>query len=430
MRTLITFCMIIMATVFVVVGVVKDTNSDATLDLSSGLNVIASQGDMVKSAMSDNKIVFSADDFERALNIAEVSTITFTSVPSTTDGCLCVGDVLVSAGQTVSGDNLSLLNFRVANDKIKESAFKFKVNGGEYEITCRMYLLDRENSAPTLSMEDEKTFNVSTHQSVRIYGKVGAYDPDGDDLRYEVVTYAKNGVLDFDSETGEYSYMPSGSYFGSDYFEYVALDEYGNYSRSGRVNLNVEKINTDVVYCDMQEHKYHHAAISMTEMNVMNGATIGESTYFMPDKSVSRIDFVVMLMNTIGEKSTLGVYDTGFDDDVEIPQSMKGYVHRAREIGIPVGLVNENGEYLMRPSEYISRSEAALMVSALLENEIPTVKPTFADKDEIPAWASDAVYSLNSKGILESENGRISPNAPLTRSQLAQMLYNLANLIK
>ena len=425
MKRFITFSLIAMALAFSVIGIVREQSSDATLDVSSGLKVIAMNNDMAKSAMVNNKIVFSSDDFERYLNLAEVTSITVTNVPDLTDGCLCLGDITVNAGQTISKANLDLLNYRAVNADVRQSSFKFKVNGGEYEMTCNLYFLTRENSSPTLSMEDERTLSVSTHQTISVFGKVNGYDADGDELRYEVVTYAKNGVLDFDGKTGEYIYTPQGLYFGEDSFEYVAVDKYGNYSTSQKVKLTVEKLKTDVVFCDMDGNQGHHAAITMLEKGIMSGENIGNNTYFMPDKAVSRVDFVVMLMNSIGQNDIENVFDTGFDDDGEIPTSMKGYVKKARDMGFISGAVNSDGEYLFEPNREITRAEAALIVSKLINVEVPTVKPIFPDRNDIPAWAHDAIYILNDLGILNSVSGSIAPNSSITRAQMASMLYEL-----
>lgn len=425
MKRFITFSFIAMALVFSVVGIVREQNSDATLDLSSGLMVIATQNDMAKASMVNNKIVFSADDFERYLNIEELTSITITRVPALTDGCLCVGDVTVKAGQTISKSNIDLLNYRSVNSDVTQSFFKFKVNGGEYEMTCNLYFLTRENSAPTLDLEDERAFTVSTHQTIEVYGRVSGYDLDGDELRYEVVSYAKNGVLDFNGSTGEYTYTPQGLYFGEDSFEYVAVDKYGNYSASRKVQLTVEKLNTDIVFCDMQGRREHNAAMTMLENGVMSGENIGNNTYFMPDRAVSRVDFVAMLLNAIGQNEVENVLNTGFDDDAEIPESMKGYVKTARDMGLISGSVNASGEYLFEPNREITRAEAALIVSKLINADVPTVKPIFPDRNDIPTWAHDAVYTLNSLGILNSVDGSISANSSLTRAQTAQMLCAL-----
>ena len=430
MKRFITFSLCVMAIVFTIVGVIREQNKDFTLDLSEGLAVIASQNDMAKCGMLSNKIVFSANDFERYLNLAQVNSITITRVPDLTDGCLCVGDVSVNVGQTIQRSNLDLLNYRATNEEVIQSSFDFKVNGGEYEFTCNLYFLTRENASPTLSMEDERTLSVSTHQTIAVYGKVEGYDPDGDELRYEIVTYAKNGVLDFDGKTGEYTYTPQGMYFGDDSFEYVAVDKYGNYSEARKVNLSIEKLQTDVLFCDMQGHRDHHAAMTMVEKGIMSGVLIGNNTYFMPDKSVSRVDFVAMLMNAIGQNDVEAVLDTGFDDDAEIPATMKGYVKTARDMGLISGAVNADGEYLFEPNREITRAEASLIVSKLIDAKVPTVKPIFPDRNDIPTWAHDAIYTLNNLGILNSVGGAISPNSNITRSQVANMLYNLDYYLK
>lgn len=429
MKRFITFSVIAMAIVFSVIGIVREQKRDATLDLSTGLAVIANQSDMAKSVMMNEKMVFSPNDFERYLNIEGLTSITITTIPKITDGCLCVGEVAVNAGQTISRSNINLLNYRASNTDVTETEFKFKVNDAEYEMTCKLYFLTRENSAPTLAMEDERTLEVSTHQTITIYSKVGAYDVDGDELRYEIVSYAENGVLDFDGRTGEYTYTPQGMYFGEDKFEYVAIDKYGNYSESRWVDLTIEKLKTDMVYCDMQGHRSHHVAITMTEKGVMSGIGIGNEIYFMPDKAVSRVDFVAMLMNAIGEKDVENVLSTGFDDDSEIPASMKGYVKEARDMGLVTGTVNADGEYLFEPNREITRAEAALIVSKLVNAEVPTVKPIFPDRNDIPTWAHDAIYTLNNLGILNSVDGSIAPNSSMTRAQLANMLYSLMKYI-
>lgn len=429
MKRIITFFGVILAVVFTVVGVVKEQTREATGEVSDGLLIIANQNDMAKSAMVGNKIIFSANDFEKNLNLSEISSITITSLPSISDGCLCLGDVLVNVGQTISRENISLLNYRAGSNDIKEGEFRFKANDNEYEMACKLYFLSRENSAPTLSMEDERTFNVSTHQTVTLYGKISGYDSDGDDLKYEIVTYAKNGAINLDNKTGEYTYTPIGAYFGEDKFEYVAVDKYGNYSNSRTVMLTVEKMKTDIVYSDMNKNPAHHAALTMTEKGIMSGNTIGETTYFMPDKSVSRIDFLVMLMHAIGVNNVENVFDTGFDDDDEIPASMKGYVYKARNLGIVNGSVDAMGNYYFYPNKEITRAEAALIVNNIVNGNAPTIKPTFADKNDIPAWAQDAIYALNDLGILVSNNGEYLPSANITRAQTAQMLYNLMEYI-
>ena len=73
MKRFITFSFIAMALIFAVIGVVREQRNEATLDVSNALCVIANENDMAKCAMVNNKIIFSADDFERYLNISHLS---------------------------------------------------------------------------------------------------------------------------------------------------------------------------------------------------------------------------------------------------------------------------------------------------------------------------------------------------------------------
>ena len=119
--------------------------------ISPGIFVLAEQNSMAMAGLRGNSIKFDADDFCRALNLARIDKITVTSAPAVTDGELRVGSTVVNSGQTVSAANLSLLSY-TASSGITTSSFRFRADDSPYEMTCKLYLLDRMNYAPTLSM--------------------------------------------------------------------------------------------------------------------------------------------------------------------------------------------------------------------------------------------------------------------------------------
>ena len=49
----------------------------------------------------------------------------------------------------------------------------------------------------------------------------------------------------------------------------------------------------------------------------------------------------------------------------------------------------------------------------------------FADADDIPAWARDAVERLSALGVLDSKDGCVDAMGTLTKEQTAYMLYRL-----
>ena len=74
------------------------------------------------------------------------------------------------------------------------------------------------------------------------------------------------------------------------------------------------------------------------------------------------------------------------------------------------------------PNEEITRAQAAVMVGNIVGLCDVSVIPVFADHSSIPVWASDAIYSLHSIGILTANDGYITPVSKLTRAQSAGIL--------
>lgn len=419
---LFSFCFLFAFIAAVSVASVAASAGDEALPLSHGLYVLAEENSMAMAGIKGNRISFEADDFARAMNISGVSEITVTEVPPTADGELLVGSTVINEGQTVRGSNIGLMSYSARSDTSTMSYFKFRLGDSAYEIRCNLYLLDGVNHAPTLSGATETTLDVSTHKNITLYGTLPAYDPDGDEITIEVVSYPEEGILILtDKASGSYTYTPSEGYTGKDSFSYVARDKYGNYSASKTVNLTVNKPTTSVVYADMKDSPNYNAALTMTEQGIMSGTQIGDKTYFYPEQTVSRAEFLVMAMNSIGITEVADATETVFADDSDIAGYMKGYVSAAYRLGYIKGTY-EDGKLCFLPNDAITRAEAAVIVCNMIDAATPTVTPTFNDHEDIPAFAEAAVCSLNYMGILSSEGGNISANSELTRGETARVL--------
>lgn len=396
--------------------------AEETPVFSYGISVLAAETDMAVNAPVGNDVTFSADDFERNLNLSRVEYITVRSLPKDTEGELLLGSTRVAVGQTVSRENISFLNFVPIDENIPQASFLFSANGSGTALTCNMYWMKETNYTPTVSMASGLTLNVSAYRDISVSGRLSAYDPDGDDLVFEIVSYPKNGTVSLsDKGEGSYVYMPGAGYVGSDSFRYVARDRYGNYSASATVNLTVSNLGISVTYADMLDSPAYTAALRLTEAGIMSGTQVGNQHYFYPAKQVSRAEFLVMAMNAAGITEVPLAQNTGFSDDASIPSSMKGYVAAAYQLGYISG-TNVGGELSFLPEEEISRAEAAVILSNIIGLSDVPVTPTFADGEKIPVWAGEAIYSLNAVGILSDEGGYISPTSALTREQTAQIL--------
>lgn len=428
--TLFSFCLaFFILTSSVTASLCVSANDAEASVVSPGICVIAEQSSMAMAALRGSSIKFEPDDFARAMNISKIEKITVTQAPPTTDGELRVGTTVLNEGQTVNNSNISLLSY-TANKDISVSSFKFRVNDAPYEITCNLYLLDKVNYAPTLSIVPKASLNVSTHRNITLHGSLPCYDPDGDETIIEIVSYPKSGILILtDAKAGEYTFTPSENYSGKDSFTYVARDIYGNYSASEKVELTVTKPRTSIVYSDMENNPSYNAALTMTEEGIMSGTQIGSATYFYPDRTVSRGEFLVMAMNALGITDVGNASSTVFSDDASIPSHMKSYVSAAYDLGYIKGLYSD-GKLCFEPNRAITRAEAAVMMGNMINASAPTIAPSFDDSDSVPAWASASLSSLAAMGIINTSDGNIEALSSVTRADAANMLVNLMNSVE
>lgn len=399
------------------------------VSVSPALAVIAEDNGMAMAGLVGSPISFEKDDFARALNLSEIESITITEAPPVTDGELRVGTTVVNSGQTLSAASLSLMSYTASNPSSTRTGFRFRVNGSGYDVPCTLYLLDKYNHSPTLDTVPETTLDVSTHRNITYYGELPCYDSDGDGTIIEIVSYPRSGLLHLTNRTtGEYTYTPEEGYSGKDRFTYVARDVYGNYSAGATVTLTVSKPTTTVSFDDMYGSRYYNAALTMVEEGIMSGTQVGSDTYFYPDGTVSRGEFVVMTLHAIGMTDVADASSTVFADDGNIPAHMKGYIDTAYKLGYIRGVQTDSG-LCFRAGDSITRAEAAVILGNILDIATPTVLPTFSDSADLPAWAAPSMYSLNSVGVMNTLSGNISPSTAVTRADAAQILTNLMNYL-
>jgi len=399
---------------------------DTALPVSPALEIIANERSMAKSGEAGEEIIFSAADFEKALHVSSISAIMVTELPAVSDGVLYLGNTQVSRGQVISRANLSYLKFIFAGTEITDSAFCFSTDHGDYSIRCDLYALSHENKAPTVKNIGEQALSASTYRDIVVYGEMDAYDADGDRLIYEVINQPEHGlIIQSDSSTGAYRYIPEDGYIGKDSFRYVAVDQYGNYSETATVEIMVTERQGELVYEDLGDSAIHVAAISLTEQGIMESADLDGTYYFYPDATITRGEFLVMAMKTLGIQVPADEIKTVFADDDIIVSKQRGYINVAEKLGYVCGKINEQGQLIFAPNDGITRAEAAVMIYNMTELSLPVIKTVFADQSEIPAWAKEAVQAMTFSGLMSHDSGYVSPTAVMTKAECAQLLYLL-----
>ena len=398
--------------------------------VSCGLYVIAEQNQMTLAGIKGNMLNFSPERFACALNLSSVESITVVSLPDISAGSLYIGSTGVSVGQRLSATDIALMTYEEALEgKGIPTSFEFKVNEGTYPVTCNIYMIDSLNYSPTVNVASYASLNAETYKNIKVSGVLAGYDPEGDDIIFEIVQYPTSGRLVLeDKVTGKYTYIPDESYTGEDSFTYVVQDKYGNYSSSATVTLTISAQSTSATYADLLEDEVYTHAIAMTEFGLMNGMRVGDHYYFEADREVSRAEFVVTAMKAVGINSVPEVESTGFFDDEQISPEMKGYIALAYSKGYISGKSVE-GNLCFAPDESIRFSEAAVIISNIIGYADAKVAPVFADADEIPEWSERAISSLHTLGILEAPDKIAGAYNTVTRGDMAKLLNKTMQVI-
>ena len=400
-----------------ITGVSADEGAPA---VSPALNVVSANSYVAVSSVDDSTLSIEAEDLERALNLSYVSCITITKLPDRSEGILYIGGSEAQEGQTISRANIGKLNFEFVGENINRSSFCFSRDSQGYDITCNLFSLKYVNTAP--KADDGGAVQTSTYKNVSLYGKLKAFDKEGDKMIFEVVKQPANGLLKMSAD-GEYVYTPKSGYIGNDSFKYVVADEYGNYSQLNEIKLKVGQQSSSLVFCDMSSDEYHVAAIDLAEKGIMTASKVDGNYYFNPHTAVSRIEFLVMAMKSLGIEASENSVPTVFYDDEKIPENLKGYVNTAVKLGAVSGKLGANGELLFAPNDKITKAEAAVMLYNMSELEAPVLAPVFADGADVPAWAKAAIDCLGYNGILPNNGGYVEASEQLGRDQGAYMIY-------
>ena len=390
-----------------------------SLTVSAGLQQLANGAYLACSAPAGQSVSFTPEWFDTTLQGGSVSAITVTALPPATEGQLRLGHAPLSLGQVIPRETLSYLNF-VANEGVRESSFEFmpstQSGSSGYTLCCRLSLTESINCCPVGS----KTVTaVSTHSTIAHSGTLVATDPEGEALRYEILSYPEHGTLSLDAVSGAYSYLSQGDFTGKDSFTWRAQDMRGGFSEPVTVSVTVREMTTDYLYTDIASGNLQSAAQRVSEHALMSGEVMGGKHYFHPERELTRAAFVAILLDA-ADVDFPDAQTTGFEDDDEIPRGMKSAIAYAKQ----KGWLGEESRF--RPHDPITRAEAAKIAAAVLELGAPGYSETVEDFTAIPVDVADALYAIYEGGYITTmADGTLAPAGALTRGDAARFFARI-----
>lgn len=271
-----------------------------------------------------------------------------------------------------------------------------------------------------------RELEISTYRSIPYKAQFLATDSEGDDLTFAVETQPRKGSVVVDGVN--FTYAPDEGITGSDSFTYTATDSAGHTSAPAKVTVTIEKTKSGVTYADTQDDPSAAAAQHLAETGIFTGAKIGEQFYFEPGKTVSRSEFLAMVLETADADVTT-VTMTGFCDDEAIPTWAKAYAAAGVSQGIIQGSTTAQGA-AFRGQEPITFNEAATVLNRVLAVGDVELAAWYADRETVPSWAAQAVGNMESVNVLAAGSfGSATMAEPVTRGDAAEMLSAAKTLL-
>ncbi|CAM3227725.1 S-layer-like y domain-containing protein [Paenibacillus lupini] len=174
---------------------------------------------------------------------------------------------------------------------------------------------------------------------------------------------------------------------------------------------------------DLGKFAWAKSAIEvMASKGIINGVSVTE---YRPGASVSRADFALLLVRTMGLQGAKGV---AFSD-----VAADAYYAEAVAVLRGMGIATGTGDNEFRPNDAISRQDMMVLITKALSNANKAVPAPadplsgFTDAGSVAGYARDSVAGLIHAGLVNGSNQNINPKAWTTRAETAVLMHRLYN---
>ena len=355
------------------------------LTLSALLALPAAADAPAEAALPETGVYcFSREELDRREALEGVF---LTSLPDREAALVFLGSRLLCPGDAVAREDLSRLRLEPVGGGDAALCFLPYENGRLGEQSVLTFHLSRSEDRAPVALEGE----LETWRNLPNTGKLRATDDGDGALRFRLENKPRRGSVEL-AEDGSFTYTPRKNKVGEDSFTFTVTDAAGNVSAPATVRVNIRKPTDARTFADLDRDQQFEA-IWLRETGLFGGEIISDRLSFGPDRSVSRGDFLAMLMDLEGVTPEIGLPVSGFADAEEAAPWLRPYLAAALRRGLVEGERGPEG-LVFRPNQPITQAEAAAMTARVLGTETA-----------LPAAVSGAL------------------GASLTRSLAAKLLY-------
>jgi len=204
----------------------------------------------------------------------------------------------------------------------------------------------------------------------------------------------------------------------------TAVDNRGNRSRLGLEDMagTLQSTVFNDVSADSSSAKYIQY---LFDQGIMAGKIDGEGIRrFDGASSLTRQEFATTLCNWLGaDLEAYAETELPFTDKDQIAAWALPYVKAAYSLAYMAGKGSSDGSVRFDPAGTITRQEVMTVLAKMLEEGYASPDITASDAADVAAWAQPFVRLLTGNGIVVPSDGKLRPTAPITREELAAMIY-------
>ena len=350
----------------------------------------------------DTAYCFSTADF--AEGEEAISGICITGLPASDAGTVMLGSRVLRSGDILTADQVAQMTFaplQTREDKVAQVTY-LPIFEDRVEAAAVMTLSVRgkENKAPVA--QDSA---LETYKNLSNEGKLLASDPEEQPLTYSLLRQPRRGTVEL-REDGSFTYTPKKNKVGVDSFTFTAADPAGNVSREATVTVQILKPVDAMLYRDTAGADCRFSAQWLRNTGLFSGEQVGGEAFFFPDKTVTRGEFLSMLVNLL----EIPV------EEVDAPDWVQPYLDAAIRSGLVTGWQQES----FNMTEAITGAETAVALQNALD--LPVGHEEIAYGEEVPTWAATSLAVMAENGV------ELTAEEPLTRAQAAKILYQTSRM--
>lgn len=361
----------------------------------------------------DSTYCFQSADFSQTEN--PLTGICITELPDSQCGTVMLGTRVLQPGDILTADQVDQMTFcplRTEEDtQATVSYLPIYENKVAACATMTIAIRGKKDEAPAA-----RDSAMETYKNLPNEGLLKVTDPEGEALTYTLIRPPKRGTVELRSD-GSFLYSPKKNKVGVDSFTYTATDPAGNVSREATVTIQILKPTDSRQYTDTADLSCRFTAEWLRNTGIFEGEKLGSQLCFQPDRTVSREQFLAMVVQLLDipvDSSEL----TAADGDT--PAWLQPYLAAAMRAGLTAGLPEAS-----QADEAITGAEAAVVLQNALALTVTQEALETAAMDtetDVPAWAASSLQVLQENGLA------LSANQALTRADVAEVLYQVSQL--